>query len=421
MEVPKVKGNTQQVRLLVIDDEPDVAEFIGEVGRQSDFEVKVSTSAGQFKSLVRFFQPAVIVLDLHMPDADGIELLRFLADEKCQAGLLLISGMDSKIRSSAVHLGESLNLNMVGTLQKPIMLDDLKSMLKSGVTKLGAVSHEALRAAIAERSLCVYYQPIMLLDRQRITVKGVEALVRWNHPDKGLLPPNEFIPAAEESGLIGPLTEFVLDEGLRQINQWRKNYNLDLEISVNLAPQLLGDAALPDRLIDVLNQFNIQGSRLTLEITETGVTEDVPNNIANLTRFRVKDVNISIDDFGTGYSSLVQIYRMPFNELKIDKSFVMEFDESKEAQTIVKAIIDLAHDLGLKVCAEGVETESTLHHLVELGCDLAQGYFISRPVPPDQIPDQIPELVADWQNMTQQFYCHSGRNRPNSSTHSGYY
>jgi len=129
------------------------------------------------------------------------------------------------------------------------------------------------------------------------------------------------------------------------------------------------------------------------------VTEDVPNNIASLTRFRVKGVNISIDDFGTGYSSLVQIYRMPFNELKIDKSFVIEMDESKEAQTIIKAITDLAHNLGLSVCAEGVENENTFHHLDEFGCDFAQGYFISCPVP----PDQIPEWFAGWHGRTQQF------------------
>jgi EAL domain-containing protein (putative c-di-GMP-specific phosphodiesterase class I) len=388
--------NMNKERLLVIDDESDVANFIGEVGRQIDFEVNVTTNADQFKALLRSFKPTVIVLDLMMPDMDGIEMIRFLADEKCSSGLLLISGMDSKVRSSAVRLGEKLHLNMLGTLQKPIMLDDLESALKSGLTKTLAVSHDTLQTAIKQHDLCVYYQPKVMLYDGSYTVKGVEALVRWNHPDKGLMYPDEFIPVAEECGLIAPLTRFVLEEGLQQLNRWHDNDDLDLDISVNLAPQLLADTTLPDRVIAILEQMNIRGSRLTLEILETGLTEDIPNYIANLTRFRVKEINISIDDFGIGYSSMLQIYRMPFNEIKIDKSFVIEMDESEEAKTIVKAIVELSHNLGLMVCAEGVESESALHYLHELGCDLGQGYYISRPIP----GDKIPEWFDDWQKKT---------------------
>jgi len=357
--------------------------------------VIITQSGDQFKSLTRSFKPGMIVMDLQMPETDGIELLRFLADEKCSADLLLVSGMDTKVRSAAVHLGESLNLSMLGTLQKPLLLEDLEAMLKKSMAKTGVISHDILKAAIAGRQLCVHYQPKISFGEDRhYRVKGFEALVRWDHPDKGMLMPDEFITLAEESGLIGPLTEFVLEESLRQVNRWCEQVDFRPEISVNLAPHLLADATLPDRIIALLGRAKVDGSQLMLEITETGIMEDVPSNVAALTRLRVKGVNISIDDFGTGYSSLVQIYRMPFNELKIDKSFVMELDQSQEAKTIVRAIVELAHNLNLTVCAEGIETGSTFRYLRELGCDFGQGYFISRPIPPDQVLD----WVAHWQD-----------------------
>ncbi|HKK15928.1 MAG TPA: EAL domain-containing response regulator [Gammaproteobacteria bacterium] len=373
-------------RFLVIDDEADVAEFIGNAGRVKNFEVRVTTDGQQFKTLLRSFNPSIISLDLMMPELDGIEILRFLADEKSNAALLLVSGMDVRTLHTAERLAKSLNLNILGSMQKPIMLDDFDTIIEKGMKSGSQISAERLKAAIYDRELFLLYQPKLSLREDKITLEGVEALVRWQHPEKGVIPPFEFIPLAEETGLIAPLTEYVLDEALEQVNKWQTDHGLTLDVSVNLAPQLLGDTSIPDRMNRLLSQHTVKSQQLTIEITETGLMQDIPTNVANLMRFRVKGMNISIDDFGTGYSSLVQIFRMPFNELKIDKSFVMELDDNNEARTIVHAIIDLAHNLGLSVCAEGIETESSLRYLQEQGCDLGQGFFMSRPIPAEEIP-----------------------------------
>ena len=204
--------------------------------------------------------------------------------------------------------------------------------------------------------------------------------MRWEDPRHGLRPPADFIPLAEQSGLILPLTWFVLNRALAQTKEWQK-LGLSLTVSVNVPAQMLNDLDFPNRVANTLEELDFPPGKLILEVTETGAMVDSAATIESLTRLRVKGIGLSIDDFGTGYSSLVELYRMPFNELKIDKSFVMECDHSVEARTIVEAIVGLGHKLGMSVCAEGVETEAVLRFLQELGCERAQGFLYSRPLP----------------------------------------
>lgn len=367
-------------RLLVVDDEPDIRDFIKEVAEEIGFEVAEAESQAQVQTALRSLSPTVIVLDLMMPEVDGVELLRFLVKEGCRAQILLISGLDPKVLNTANRLGTTLSLNMAGTLHKPMTVPELEATLTKTLQGGRLVTESDLKEALAEEQLLLHYQPKVSLKSERVwEVEGVEALVRWQHPKHGLLLPDEFIPLAEKTGLIRPLTEFVLKTSLEQMRIWSEE-GLAVSVAVNLSPHLINDLKLPDRIADLQKEYDLKDSSLSLEITESAVMADAARTMDILTRFRLKGIELSLDDFGTGYSSLVQLYRMPFSELKIDKSFVMEANESEEAATIVRSIANLGHNLGLKVCAEGVEDQETLDLLRSVGCENAQGYFMSRPL-----------------------------------------
>ena len=234
-----------------------------------------------------------------------------------------------------------------------------------------------LRQAIDREELELHYQPKVHIGTG--LVKEVEALVRWRHQVHGLMPPDQFIPLAESTGLINPLTLWVLNEGLRQCAIWR-NEGLELGVAVNLSAQVLLDLDLPDIVARVLDSHDVPPSKLVIEITESTIMVDRDRAMQVLTRLAAMEVRLSIDDFGTGYSSLSYLSRMPVKEIKIDKSFVMDMDHDGNNASIVRATIDLAHNLGLEVIAEGVENDVVLSCLEALGCDAAQGFHFARPV-----------------------------------------
>jgi EAL domain-containing protein (putative c-di-GMP-specific phosphodiesterase class I) len=246
-----------------------------------------------------------------------------------------------------------------------------------------------LKQAISAGELLVYYQPtIRRFADGTWDIATVEALLRWDHELHGILSPDAFIQMGEDNNLIGLMTDYVLGRGVEQLRAWRTQ-RLDIGLRVNLAARLIADVTFPDRLEVLLREHEVEPEWLTLEITETGTLEQHPDTIDILTRLRVKNMNLAIDDFGIGYSSLTQLFKMPFNEMKIDKSLVMRLPEEREAAIMVEALVQLAHKLGLSVCAEGVETERALDFLGRIGCDGAQGYFISTPVPPSEVPSVL--------------------------------
>jgi EAL domain-containing protein (putative c-di-GMP-specific phosphodiesterase class I) len=212
--------------------------------------------------------------------------------------------------------------------------------------------------------------------------------VRWRHPRLGLLYPGEFLPLAEQSGLIVDVTDFVLTDAIRQIGHWRQR-GLDLAASVNLSPRLVQDLEFPDRLTRVFREFEVAPEQLTLEVTEAASLDDPELVMDIFTRLRVKGVGLSLDDFGTGTSSLTQLYKMPFSEVKIDGTVISEIATAKPAATIVRAIIDLAHNLSLTVCAEGIETPAVFEFLDQSACDAMQGDFIASAMPAGEIENFI--------------------------------
>ncbi len=247
------------------------------------------------------------------------------------------------------------------------------------------------RAAIENQSLEVLYQP--KVDVQTNEIIGAEALLRWNHPDRGCIEPEEFIPLAEQTGLIKPLTSWVLEKAVQQCIEWKKiwpNFNM----SVNLSVHNLHDVALLDQVRRMIKEYDMQPSCLTLEVTEGDIMTDPIRAKEILEALSMMGVTISIDDFGTGYSSLSYLKQLPVEEIKIDKSFVMEMIDDENDAVIVKATIELAHNLGLKIVAEGVKDQETWDRLRLLNCDIAQGFFISRPITAQEFMNR--ELSHDW-------------------------
>ncbi|MGH6981287.1 MAG: EAL domain-containing protein [Stellaceae bacterium] len=370
-------------RLLVIDDEPAVATFIGRVARRAGFDVIVTSDASDFKQRVRSWRPALIVLDLGMPETDGVELLRFLADERSTARILIISGFDEKILDAAERLGAARGLNMAGVLRKPVLIEELTQTLRKVGHDVSVLTPLRLAEALDAGELYLEYQPKIELDTMQPT--GVEALLRWRHPEMGVVPPMAFIPIAEETELIHRVTEFVLSEALRQREAWSK-MQIVLSVAVNLSAKNVNGQDLAPLLSRGPASPDAAPRQLILELTETAAMRNAERATDLLTRLRIKGIGLSIDDFGTGYSSLSQLQRLPFSEVKIDKSFVIDCTSSKDNAAIVHAVIDLSHRLGLTVVAEGVETADALKLLTAAGCDAAQGYFISKPIAGDKIP-----------------------------------
>jgi diguanylate cyclase (GGDEF)-like protein/PAS domain S-box-containing protein len=239
-----------------------------------------------------------------------------------------------------------------------------------------------LRSAIDNNDLFLVYQPKIHLKTGRIT--GVEALIRWRHPQYGVIPPDQFITVAERSGLIKPLTLWVVKTALQQCKLWHEE-GRQMNVAVNLSARNLEDPQLPDQISELLHASGVISSSLELEITESALMVNPARALETLKQLSGMGIQLSIDDFGTGYSSLGYLKRLPVNQIKIDKSFVKEMALDEDDAMIVRSTIELTHNLGLTVVAEGVETQEALDQLASLGCDAAQGFYISRPVPPSEL------------------------------------
>lgn len=235
---------------------------------------------------------------------------------------------------------------------------------------------DELERTLRQGGLRLVYQP--KVDAVDGSLVRVEALVRWAHSELGAIPPARFIPLAEEHGLIDDLTQWALRTALRQWREW-KTAGLDTSLAVNISAISLEQLDFPDLVERLCRALSVPTDRLVLELTE-GATQPLINMMDTLTRFRIKGLGLALDDFGTGYSGLMQLRRLPFSEIKIDRQFITELTTSRDDQVIVRAVIELAHGLDLKVTAEGVETAEQLNILRAMGCDLIQGYLLAHPL-----------------------------------------
>ena len=362
--------------LAIVDDEPTFAEFVATVASSAGYAVNTFHSVAALRHHVANGWPSALIMDLQMPGSDGIELLRELGDLGCSSRIILLSGMDGRILDTAFRLGQAVGLSMSAKLSKPVRAQELRQILSSLPGKESEPTAEALAAAIDENKLFLLYQPKINLATKRMV--GVEALVRWKNNTGRVILPGKFIPLAETSGLIDRLTWWVVQSAFQQAADWLRR-GIDLHLAINLSAGNIHTRDLPDQLADLCRTSGIHPDRITLELTETASTQDHITLLEVLGRFRIKGFHLSIDDFGTGFSSVAQLLRLPFSELKVDRSFVSDMDHVHEAAVISKTLIDMAHNLGLVTVAEGVETQASLDMLSTWGCDVVQGFLFSKP------------------------------------------
>jgi EAL domain-containing protein (putative c-di-GMP-specific phosphodiesterase class I)/FixJ family two-component response regulator len=379
-------------QVYLIDDEPDILQILRDVVELCGLEAHCFSQADDFIKEIQSFEGSnILILDLQMPKIDGIEVIRHLAKMKNSPELILMSGQDSAVLSAAENLAVAHALVVRGTLEKPLSIARLRSMLEpqaairrtklTGGLKSAArdVSVEELREALDLDQFVLRYQP-----KEEFAVTGTskysaECLVRWQHPTQGLIYPDRFIALIERQGWMPDLTTIVFNQAIRQQRQWQKD-GLQINLSINVSASDITSLALPETISRLLADNELDTTTITLEVTESELMGELTTSLDVLTRLRLKGVRLSIDDFGTGYSSLLQLFRMPFSELKIDQSFVSKMVVDMEALAIVKACILLGEQFNMRVVAEGVEDLATKELLAELGCQAVQGYFIAKPM-----------------------------------------
>lgn len=394
----KMEPNPRQI--LVIDDDTLCARAVcNMLEREGGITATHAPSCGAAMTHIDSQTVDLILCDLHMPGCDGVETMRLLADRGITCPIVLVSGTDPRLLATAAQMGASRGLNMIGTLHKPFGATQLKDCLRDTgpitqprAERLGVLTDPAeLQRAIENDELLLHYQPqLRLMDRK---LEGVEALVRWEHPERGLIFPDAFIPTAEESGLIEPMTDWVVQKALSQAAEWQRT-GMCPGMSINVSARSLHRLDLPDRVEEASRAVQLEPERVTLEVTESGVSEDMGAMLDIVTRLRLKGFALSIDDFGTGFSSLAQLRRLPFTELKLDRSFVRGAAMDADALSVLESSINLAKRLRLKTVAEGIESRAEWDLLVALGVDLGQGYHMARPMPASQLPD----WHSVWQN-----------------------
>ena len=374
--------------VVVIDDDPFALELLArQLAPLGCVDVALCERAQDALALLetQFDSIGLVFCDLQMPDIDGVQFVRHLARIGYRGGLVLVSGEDGRILQTVNKLAQAHGIHMLGALSKPVSTVQLRQVLASHASRVALAPRalrpsrlpDELKRAIAGGELFNHYQP--KVDLATGALVGVEALVRWQHPQAGLVFPDQFIAMAEEHNLIDDLTHAVLSAALRQERLWQ-DAGLEIQVAVNISMDNLAALDFPDLVSQWAHEAGVDLSSVMLEVTESRLMKDVRAPLDILTRLRLKRVGLSIDDFGTGHSSLAQLRDIPFDELKLDRSFISGAAEDSALRAIVEATLAMARQLGMKSVAEGVETRADWDFLRALGCDVAQGYFIARPM-----------------------------------------
>lgn len=351
-------------------------------------------------------EAGLVFLDLNMPGMDGVEFLRHLVERKFDGALVLVSGEDEFVLDTASRLASAYHLKVLGAISKPVRTEAIGCLLQREHARMpvagGGTSRQyaaiELGQALLRGQLINLYQPKVDIRSGRLT--GVECLVRWQHPEDGLIGPDAFVPLAEEHGLIDELTRAVLYQALADVAQWRRE-GLELKVSVNISIDNLTRLTFPDMVSCALASNGVAARDLILEVTESQPIRDPLTVLDILTRLRLKHIGLSIDDFGTGHSSLKQLRDYPFDELKIDRGFVCGAYDDAVMRAIYLGSLDMARQLTITTVAEGVETVEDWAFVRDTGCALAQGYFIARPMIAGDLKAWSARWSARFREMTQ--------------------
>ena len=377
------------IKILILDDDPFALKLLGRMLANLGYTAVATRDNG--RAALELIDcpddgPNLILLDLNMPEMDGLEFVRHLVERHYLGSLILVSGEDERMQQAAEKLARAHKITVLGHLHKPASPEGLAELIGKWAApaqhqpraERKVYDADELRVAIANGELVNYYQPKVRTATGH--VMGVETLVRWRHPRDGMVFPDQFIGVAEAHGLIDDLTWVVLTNALTQAKLWQ-DAGLTLVVAVNLSMDNLSSPDFADLVVGLANLAGVPPQTMELEVTESRLMEDLRIPLEILSRLRLKRFRLSIDDFGTGNSSLAQLRDLPFDELKIDQSFVHGAGSNEKLWAMFDSSLGLAKQLGMEVVAEGVEDQADWDFVRKAKCDIAQGYFIARPMP----------------------------------------
>ncbi len=390
------------INALIVDDSHAILNFTSAVLRQH-FEidkVTAKTSAIEALEVLKSNNNInLLFLDLNMPEMDGIQFLAELAQIRYKGFLVIISGVAPRIISSVEELAKSHGLNYLGTLLKPLEPKDFVEVLADIGEANKEVSvgrelkiYEIIRA-IKDESLEVYYQPQVNLHNRK--VYGVEVLVRLEHPTLGIVSPDQFLAKIEQSDLMIHMTFIIIRKALRDWSKWKK-HGLELKLSLNISSYSLQRPEFVDELLDVMNEFSMPLDKICLEVNERAMKKNTPQELETLSRLNMKGIELALDDFGQDQASVERIQNLPINVLKLDKRFLIERKNKQGQITVIESCIAFAKRLNMITVAEGVETPEHWKLCGELGCDIAQGFYLSKPIS----AKEVLAWMANWKAQT---------------------
>jgi len=330
----------------------------------------------------------IVICDLNMPEMDGMEFLRHLGEEQQHVSIIITSSLDKKLIDSVGKMANMHEIQLLGKIEKPVTPSALKTLISQYIAPGNKGRQQIIAQSspftlfeildgVRSKQIEPFYQPKVSIESGEVI--GAEVLARWIHPQHGVISPDAFIPLLEQSGNIDGLTFLMLEKAASACKMFHSK-GFYISISVNLSLVSLDDTNLADRIIQVVKSAGIEPEHIILEITESAAMTNIAHSLENLARLRMCGFGLSIDDYGTGYSSMQQLTRIPFSELKIDRSFVKDVSDNEALHVVVEQSIQMANKLGVKTVAEGVETRQGWDALKDIGCDTIQGFFIAKPM-----------------------------------------
>ena len=387
----------KSLRVLLVDDDEFILDIVEELlGQLGIARLCRAHDGNEALALIEAAAEPLqlLICDLEMWGMDGIECIRHLSERRFQGAILLLSGSDNRMLDTVGNLVREHKLRFLGALAKPIdeaallgalmKLADAVPIGRGAHGQLQMLSPEEIRAGLEAGCVEPFFQPKVALAGRRVL--GAECLLRWRHPERGLVPPLAVIPVAEAHGLIDELTLAVFAKTMEHLREWTRQGHA-LKVSVNVSMDNLKRFDLPDVLAGIARQAGVDARQVVLEITESRLMSNLATSLEIITRLRLMGFGLSIDDFGTGYSSMEKLKQMPFTELKVDRAFVFGAAGDSVARAIFESSVRLGHVLGMRVVAEGAETQEDWDLAAAVGCDELQGYVVAKPMPAGEFID----------------------------------
>lgn len=379
--------NIEDIRFLVVEDHGFQRWVTGNLLQSMGARFVFSAADGQaaLDMLCDINPPIdVVISDLDMPGMDGMEFIRHLGESRTPVSLIVASALDRGLISTVEAMARAYQVELLGAMEKPATARKLQALLTAyapvAPTRAAAAEHlpvAEIASGLRSGQFEAFFQP--KVDIVTGKVKGAEANARWRHPVRGLVMPSAFITVLEASRLIDSLTAMVLKSAAANCRRWREA-GCPMSVSVNLSLAMLSDTGLADRMRAIVESEGLESRYVIFEVTESAAAGDLGKALENLSRLRMKGFGLSIDDYGTGYSSMERLARVPFTELKIDQSFVQHAPDDASSRAMLESSLEMAQKLRITAVAEGVETQGQWDLVRDLGCPLAQGYLIAKPM-----------------------------------------